>query len=67
MQVICPFCDEIIEIDVLAIMEDGFTRCDICKSQISTDDLDPEIFKEMGGAEGMFKSASTLLKSEFDL
>jgi hypothetical protein len=68
MQIECPVCEDIIELNMLQLMEDGIARCPECKNQITMDDLDPEVFAEMDtGTKGGYKSGSDLLSSEFDL
>jgi DNA-directed RNA polymerase subunit RPC12/RpoP len=68
MQIICPSCEEIIEIDILQLMDDGYARCPECRAQITLDDLDPDIFSDMDHSErGTFKSGSALLENVFEL
>jgi len=66
MKIACPSCNEIVEINVIELMEDGITRCPECRAQITLDDVPFDLFddnKKVGG----YKSASDLLKAEFDL
>lgn len=57
-----------VEVNALQLLEDRLTRCPECKNQISMDDIDPEVFEEMdSGRSGEYKSASSLLSSDFDL
>jgi hypothetical protein len=68
MQIECPSCELIVEVNALQLMDDGITRCPECKNQITMDDLDPEIFSDMDtGTRGGYKSGADLLSSEFDL
>ena len=68
MHVVCPECEMVVEISMLALMEDGMTRCPKCKAQITPEDLDPEVFSELqSGVKGGYKSGSELLKNDFDL
>jgi len=68
MQIACPSCEVMVEINMLQLMEDGITRCPECKVQITMDDLDPEVFSEMDtGTRSGYKSGADLLSSEFDL